>query len=144
MAVAPSAAAVLTAVARSLKLFVLPSTRRTLHVWQISCAVCTSSEVSIAQPLEVIVGSEAPPFSLTTARQPLALVQAGRPNRWSYVARSLSTLGSSYASTIATVWGPKLAGAGQTDCTEPPGAHGRLYAAWSWTGPRLPKTAYGL
>src|SRR5205085_465124 len=63
----------------------------------------TSSEISPAQPASGLGSGLAAPFWFTLRKQPLAVVQAGRPNCDRYVARSDSALGSSMASTMATV-----------------------------------------
>ena len=55
------------------------STSRMLHFGQIAEAMSTSSEISSDQP-ESLVGREVvEPVWLTFLKQPLAVVQAGRP-----------------------------------------------------------------
>ena len=76
---APSAAAVFTPAARSLKLLDVASTSRILQFWQIACAVSTSRAISSAQPASVFGYGPAFPLWLTLRKQPFAVVQAGRP-----------------------------------------------------------------
>src|SRR3954447_4537257 len=96
-------AARLTAANRFPSSLVCASTRRILQLWQIACAISTSSEISCAQPLLKAGSGEAAPFWLTLQKQPLAVVQAGRPNVELNVARSDSMFGASNASTMAIV-----------------------------------------
>jgi hypothetical protein len=88
-------------------LFELASTSRIFAPGAIACAHSMSSAISSAQP-ESLRGVEVPPFWLTFAKQPFAVVHAGSPNCALKTERSLSAFGSSYASTIAIVW-PKPA-----------------------------------
>ena len=50
---APAFTAASTAAPRSLNDSLLASTSRTWQVWQIACAICTSSDISVAQPPSV-------------------------------------------------------------------------------------------
>src|SRR5262249_54851380 len=79
------------------------STSRMWQLGQMAETMSTSSEISPAQPVSVAGSGLAAPFWFTLLKQPLAVVQAGRPNCDRYVPRSDSALGSSWASTIATV-----------------------------------------
>lgn len=72
--------------------------------WQIACAICTSSEISVAHSPWVFGSGLVFPFSLILRKQPFAAVQAGNPNALSYTARSASAVGSENASTSAIVW----------------------------------------
>src|SRR5690242_16922952 len=103
MALAPMVAARFTAVPRLAKDALLASTSRMWQFGQIAEAMSRSSEISSAQP-ESTAGKLVPPFWSTLRKQPLAVVQAERPNWLRYVPRSASAVGSSIASTIAIVW----------------------------------------
>src|SRR6185295_16856131 len=89
---------------------------------QAALTMSRSSAISSAQPV-FPRGYLVPPFWSTFLKQPLAVVHGGRPNWARYTARSLSALGLSYASTMATVM-PE------------PAAVLRLYAAWRSAGPK--------
>ena len=67
-----------TAAARLAKEFVLASTRRILQLGQMALAMSRSSEISCAQP-ELARGYLVPPVWFTFRKQPLAVVQGGRP-----------------------------------------------------------------
>ena len=84
----------------------------------------TSSEISPAQPASALGSGLAAPVWFTLRKQPLAVVHGGRPNWDRYVARSDSALGSSNASTMATV------------APAPAVADGSLYAFCRSAGPR--------
>src|SRR5690349_11830220 len=103
MVVAPSRAAVSTAAARASIPLLFACTSRILQLGQIADTMSRSSEVSPPHPWSPVGSGEVAPSWLTTFRQPLAIVHAGRPKVDRYVARSASTFGSPYASTIATV-----------------------------------------
>ena len=92
----------------------------------------TSSEISWAQPAFLRGNGLALPFWLSLRKQPLAVVHADRPNCRRYTPRSASAVGSSNASTIATV------------CPLPAVADGSLYADWMSFGPRPAGVASGL
>src|SRR5436305_12148745 len=62
-----------------------------------------SSAISSAQPAS-FRGVEDPPAWLTFLKHPFAVVHDGNPNCELNTLRSLSAVGSSNASTIATVW----------------------------------------
>ena len=76
---APSAAAVLAAVARLAAEAESASTSSSLQWGHIAEAISRSSAVSCAQ-LGSGPGKLVPPFSSTLRKQPFALVQAGSPN----------------------------------------------------------------
>src|SRR5215472_10292462 len=80
--------------------------RRSLQFGHAELAMSRSSAVSTVQS-SWTVGSggrgEVCPIWFTILRQPLAVVQAGRPNWLRYVARSLSAFLYPNASTIAIV-----------------------------------------
>ena len=83
-----------TAFARFAKLAELASTSRILQFWQISCATCTSSEISTSHPYGTADwGSLLPPFWFMDWKHAdrIALVQrgnTGRPNAASKWVRS--------------------------------------------------------
>src|SRR6185295_17863638 len=89
---------------------------------QAALTMSRSSAISSAQPV-FPRGYRVPPVWFTFLKQPLAVVHGGRPNWARYTAKSLSALGLSYASTMATVM-PE------------PAAVLRLYAAWRSAGNR--------
>ena len=91
----------------------------------------TSREISPAQPASAVGSGEAAPFWFTLRKQPLAVVHAGSPYVDRYVARSDSAFGSSWASTIATVW------------PAPAVELGSLYALCRSAGPRPAGSALG-
>ena len=100
---APSEAAVCIAVAMSVDIVEVASTRR---MWQFGHSAETasrSSEISSSHPLSPAGSGDAAPVSLTLRKHPLAVVHAARPEVLRNVPRSDSAVGSSYASTIATV-----------------------------------------
>src|SRR5215475_648239 len=103
MAFAPRAAARFSAVPRFAKELVFASTSRMWQPGQMAETMSRSSEISSAQPGSTR-GYLFLPFWSTLRKQPLAVVQAGRPNCDRYTPRSASAVGSSNASTIATVW----------------------------------------
>src|SRR5690349_17766531 len=103
MTFAPSRAAVSTAAARLANELLLASTRRILQFGQTALTMSRSSEISCAQPL-FERGGVVPPVWFTLRKQPFAVVHAGNPNCARYTPRSLSALGSSKASTMATTW----------------------------------------
>jgi hypothetical protein len=55
------------------------STNRMWHCGQIAETMSTSSEISSAQPVLPAGSGLAAPFWFTLRKQPLAVVQAGRP-----------------------------------------------------------------
>jgi hypothetical protein len=75
---APRRAAVSSAAARSVNAFELASTSRIVQFGQVAEAMSRSSEISCAQP-PFARGGVVPPDWLTLRKQPLAVVQAGRP-----------------------------------------------------------------
>src|SRR5262245_32933683 len=78
----------------------------TSRMWQSGQAADTMSRsrlISSAQPLSPAGNGDVPPFWLIFLKQPFAVVQAGRPKWLRYAPRSAAALGSSIASTIATV-----------------------------------------
>ena len=97
---APFVTAVFTAVPRSDMLEELASTRRSLQFWQISCAACTSSEISTSQPDGTPeAGSVVPPVWFITWKQAevtfaVHLGKAGRPNVVSNFVRSAKAVGA--------------------------------------------------
>src|ERR1039458_3625623 len=122
MADAPRVAAALTAVPRSASVAELASTSTILQSGQAALAMSRSSEISPAHPVSFAGSGDAWPFWLTFLKQPFAVVQAARPYCDRYTARSASAVGSSLASTMATMRPlPPLAG--------------RLYAERSSGGP---------
>src|SRR5580692_9026529 len=99
--------AVRSAVARSDIEAEFASTSTIEQLGQIPETMSRSSDSSSSQPpLESDFGSLLVPYSLTIFRQPLAVVQAGRPNFVRYRARSLAAFGSLKASTTAMVSPP--------------------------------------
>src|SRR5512146_3165294 len=72
-----------------------------LQLGQTADTMSTSSAISPAQPASATGSGLAAPFWLTFLKQPLAVVQAGRPNCDRYAPRSDSAFGLSYASTMA-------------------------------------------
>ena len=74
-----------------------------LQFGQIADTMSRSSDSSPAQPASLAGNGLVAPFWFTIRRQPLATVQAGRPNWLRYMARSAAAVGSLLASTIATV-----------------------------------------
>src|SRR5579883_3311956 len=95
--------AVFTAVPRLLTVGRLASTKRMWQLGQIAETMSISREISPAQPVSGAGSGLAWPFWLILRKQPLAVVQGGRPKVERYIAKSDSALGSSKASTIATV-----------------------------------------
>ena len=78
MVVAPSAAAVFSAVSRFVMLFDDASTKRMWQVGHTAEAMSTSSEISSAQPA-LAMGMLVPPVWFTLRKQWFAVVHAGRP-----------------------------------------------------------------
>src|SRR5512142_314992 len=76
--VAPSATALFSAVARSLFVAELASTRMILQPWQTECTVSTSRLSSTDQPKLSSGGGAVPPDWLTTRRQPFVVLHAAR------------------------------------------------------------------
>src|SRR5579859_6613809 len=94
-------AASFTAAPRFAKEALLASTRMMWQLGQTAETMSRSREISWAQP-PLVRGYLVPPVWLIFLKQPLAVVQAARPNWARYTPRSASAVGSSYASTIAT------------------------------------------
>ena len=97
------AAAVCTAASRSVSYEDAASTSRMWQWGQTAETASRSSEISTSHEASAAGSGEVAPFSLTFLKQPDWLVHAGRPYVERYTARSASAVGSSYASTIATV-----------------------------------------
>ncbi|SFY51810.1 hypothetical protein STEPF1_05076 [Streptomyces sp. F-1] len=76
---APSFTASLTAVPRLAIDAVLASTSRILQFGQVALTMSRSSEISPAQPLSAVGSEVVEPVWPTLVKQPLAVVQAGRP-----------------------------------------------------------------
>src|SRR5262249_2456539 len=104
MTVAPIVAARFTAAPRSVMFAEFASTRRILQFGQAAEAMSRSSAISPAQPLSAVGSGLAAPFWFTFLKQPLAVVQAGRPYWARDTPRSFSAFGSACASRIATVF----------------------------------------
>jgi hypothetical protein len=104
IATAPRLAAALTPVPRSSVVAELTSTRTILQSGHAALTMSRSRAISCDQPASGDGNGEGWPLWLTFLKQPFAVVQAGSPNCERYVARSLSAVGSSNASTTATMW----------------------------------------
>src|SRR5436190_6775067 len=115
-------AAVFSAAPRLANELVSASTSTIRQFGQTAETMSTSSEISAAQPAS-LRGYRVPPRWSILRKQPLAVVHAGSPNVLRYTARSASAVGSSNASTIATVR------------PAPAVADGSLYAGWRSAGP---------
>src|SRR5579863_1356480 len=77
---APSETASFSALPRSSRLDEFASTRMIVHSRQIEWTLSTSSDSSVDQPVVSFAGSEVVlPVWLTTVRQPLPVLQVGRP-----------------------------------------------------------------
>src|ERR1044071_6204504 len=103
MAVAPRRAAVSSAAYRSVFRFVFASTRRIRQLGQIALTMSRSSEISRLQSGSGGGSRSVLPVWPTFVKHPFAVVHGGRPYVDRYCARSDSAVGSSNASTIATV-----------------------------------------
>ena len=95
MATAPSEAAVLTAVPRSVRRLELASTRRMLQLGHTADTISMSSAISPPQPEFAAGRGLAPPLSLTFRKHPLLVVHGGSPYWARYVARSDAAVGRS-------------------------------------------------
>ena len=100
--VAPRATALFSATPRLVKLASSASTRMILHFAHMPRTASTSRLISPAQPASAVGSGVVAPCWLTTRN--VEVVSAGKPYLASKVFRSARTLGSSWASTMATTW----------------------------------------